>query len=152
MIFHLKISAMQTIQSSLLPIQLRVKGTTPWLTLVCLENYNVPVATTVTETDTFCGNAVGLGVKKFTPAGSAVCEQFPTSDQVTYDTLLNWQMNNTLLEFRVEFPSSGGSIGVMVFLQGDCFVTSTEFQAAINDVIKFTYTLTGSGVLDNTAP
>lgn len=140
---------MQTIQSSDAPIQLRAKGTTPWKTLVCTENYNVPVNTTTTTTDTFCGRAVGLGVREFTPTVSAVCEAQPTTDQVTYEDLLAWQMAGTVVEFRVEYPGSG-SIGSNIYLSGECYVTATELQGAVNDVLKFTSTLTGQGVLDTT--
>jgi len=140
---------MQTIQSSAAPIELRAKGATPWKTLVCLESYNVPVNTTTTTTDTFCGRAVGLGVREFTPSGSAVCEQLPTTDQVTYKDMLAWQVNGTVLEFRVQEPGTG-SIGNDIYLSGECYVTATELQGAVNDVLKFTFTLSGQGTLDIT--
>lgn len=143
---------MQTLQSKDSPIQLRTKGTSPWKTLVCLENFNIPLATQVTETDTFCGNAVGLGIVKFTPAGSFVFEQFPDADQVTYDQMVEWQLNGTLLEFLVEYLGSTGSTATPKYLSGECFVTSTEMQAAVNDVLKATYTLTGSGIVSTELP
>lgn len=144
---------MQTLQSIDSPIQLRAKGTEPWKTLVCLENYNIPLATQVTETDTFCGNAVGLGLIKFTPAGSFVFEQFPTDDQVTFDQMLEWQIDRTQLEFKVEYQGSNGSlVAATKYLTGECFVTSTEMQGAINDVLKSSYTLTGQGTISTANP
>lgn len=143
---------MQTLQSKDSPIQLRVKGTSPWKTLVCLENFNVPLATQVTETDTFCGNAVGLGIVKFNPTGSFVFEQFPDSDQVSYDQMVEWQLARTTLEFLVEYLGSTGSTSTPKFLTGECFVTATEMQGAVNDILKATYTLTGQGVVSTTEP
>lgn len=144
---------MQTLQAVDSPIQLRAKGTMPWKTLVCMENYNIPLATNTTETDTFCGTAVGLGLIKFTPSGSFVFEQFPTDDQVTFDQMLDWQLNRTVLEFKVEYQGSNGSgMGITKYLTGECFVTATEMQGQINDVLKSTYTLTGQGALSTENP
>lgn len=143
---------MQTLQSIDSPIQLRAKGTMPWKMLVCLENFNIPLATNVTKTATFCGNAVGLGLIDFTPAGSFVFEQFPDDDQVTFDQMLEWQINRTTLEFKVEYQGSTGTLAATKFLSGECFATNTEMQAAINDVLKSTYTLTGQGIISTTDP
>jgi len=139
---------MQTIQSSDAPIELRVAGTEEYKTLVCTSDYNIPLNTTVNTVDTFCGRAVGLGVIEFNPAGSAVCEQQPTSDQVTYNDLVSWQLAKTILEFRVQFPGTG-SVGGIIYLTGECSVTATELQGAVNEVLKFTYTLTGQGTPTN---
>src|SRR6187549_221824 len=138
---------MNTLQSSNLPIELSFDNGLTFKQLVCLENYNIPVDTQVTETNTFCGNAVGLGVKKFTPSGSAVCELSPSGSQVTFEELLAAQMADTVLIFKVQYPSPG-STNTNIFMSGQCYVTNTTLQAQINDVIKFSFTLTGSGTLD----
>lgn len=140
---------MQTVQSSLAPIEVRAKGTTPWLTIVCAENYAVPVNTQVNTVDTFCGRAVGLGVLEFNPTVSAVFENDPDTTMVTYDQMLQWQVAKTTLEFRVQYPGSG-SAGSSLYLSGECSVTATELQGAVNEVLKFTSTLTGQGTLDIT--
>lgn len=137
---------MQPIQSSNLPIWLSADGNT-YKQLVCLENYNIPLDTQVTETATFCGNSVGLGILKFTPTGSAVCEIAPTGQQVTYKDMVAWQKAQTLLWFKVQYPSPG-STSTNIFLSGQCYVTNTTLQLQINDVAKFTFTLTGSGEID----
>lgn len=140
---------MQTVQSSLAPIEVRVVGDSTWKTIVCAENYNVPVNTQVNTTDTFCGRAVGLGVLEFNPTVSAVFENDPDSDMVTYDQMLAWQVGKITLEFRVQYPGSG-SVGSKIYLSGQCSVTATELQGAVNEVLKFTATLTGQGEIDIT--
>jgi len=140
---------MQTVQSSNAPIEVREKGTLPWKTIVCAENYSIPVNTQVTTTDTFCGRAVGLGVLEFNPTVSAVYEDAPDTTMVTYDDMLAWQVNKTTLEFRVQYPGTG-SAGSHIYLSGECSVTATELQGAVNEVLKFTATLTGQGELDIT--
>jgi len=140
---------MQTVQSSNAPIEVREKGTTPWKTIVCAENYSIPVNTQVNTTDTFCGRAVGLGVLEFNPTVSAVYEDDPDTTMVTYSDMLAWQVAKTTLEFRVQYPGTG-SAGSHIYLSGECFVTATELQGAVNEVLKFTSTLTGQGVLDIT--
>jgi len=148
---------MQPIQSSNAPIQFRKVGTIPWKTMVCVENYSVPVATTVTTTDTFCGRAVGLGPRDFTPTLSAVCEAVPTATQMTYQDALVAQINGDLYEFLVEVPGTGPapgsgslSVGSQIYLNGQGYFTNTELQGAVNDVLKFTTTFTGQGDLDIT--
>lgn len=142
---------MNSIQGELAPIQLSSDGGLTWKPLVCLETSNVPLATTVNEVETNCGVAVGLGAIKFNPAGSAVAEASPTAQQVTYKDLLGWQVNKTLIMFKVEYPGSGGQYGANFALSGTCYVTSTDLTAETGKVITFTYTLTGTGVV-NTNP
>lgn len=147
---------MNPVQSSSAPIQFRKVGTSTWKTMVCAENYSVPIATTVTTTDTFCGRAVGLGVREFTPTLSAVYEQFPTPDQMTYNDALAAQISGDLWEFLVELPTPGvggsGSLsaGTQLFLSGQGFFTNTDLTGAVNDVLKFTTTFTGQGNIDIT--
>lgn len=141
---------MATIQSNLVPIQLRVKGSSTWLDLVCLTSYNIPVETATNNTETFCGTAVGLGAISFNPTGTAVAETVPTGTQVTYDQIIAWQMQQTLLEFRSLYETSGGSAGNHFYLSGDCYVTSTNLQFQTAQAVQFDWTLTGSGTLDYT--
>lgn len=139
---------MQTIQSQNVPIWLSADGVA-YKQLVCIENYSIPLATQNTKTATFCGTALGLGITEFTVTVSAVCEAAPTAGQVTYADLIAWQLANQLISFKVQYPSPG-STNTNVFLSGQCAVTDTTLTGAVNDALKFSTTLTGTGTIDNT--
>jgi hypothetical protein len=141
---------MADIQSTLVPLELSEDGVT-WKTVVCLEGYNIPVSTATTETETFCGKSVGLGAKTFNPTGNAVCKADNSTNEVTYKEMLDWQLNNTLIYFRSAYPS-GGSVSAPVFLAGQCYVTETDLIFQTSDAVKFSFTLLGTGTLDNTHP
>lgn len=139
---------MNSIQGELAPLYLSSDNGITWKALVCLETYNIPLATEVNEVNTNCGLAVGLGPVKFTPQGSAVMEASPSGLQVTYHEMVQWQVAKTTLMFKTEYPPSGGQYGVNVALSGTCLVTATDLTAQIGQVIKFTFTLTGTGTIN----
>lgn len=142
---------MNSVQGELAPLYLSADEGVTWKTLICLETYNIPLATTVNETETNCGLAVGLGVIKFTPSGSAVMDTAPSASQVTYQDMLGWQTNKTLIMFKSEYPFTGAGYGKNIALSGTCYVTATDITLQIAQVIKFTFTLTGTGTV-NTSP
>lgn len=139
---------MQTIQGELAPLYLSADGGVTWNVLVCLSTYDIPIDTTVNETETNCGVAVGLGAIKFKPTGTAVCEASPISGQVTLVDMQKWQVNKTQLTFKSEYPGSGAQYGKNLAVSGNCFVTSTKLTLQTGQVIKFDFTLTGTGLID----
>jgi hypothetical protein len=142
---------MADIQSVNYPIQLSTDGGTTYRSLVCLENYDIPVERSITETETFCGKSVGLGSLSFNPSGSAVCKNAPDSDEITYKEMVAAEVDGTLVKFKISAPASGTEAGDDFYLAGDCYVTSTTLQFATNELVKFSWTLTGTGTLDVTA-
>ena len=137
---------MQVIQSIAVLLELRPHGSTTWYQLVCLDGFQNPWATSLNETDTQCGIAVGLGPIKFNPTGTGVVEAAPGPTQITHQHLRNWQLAQLLLDYRIQFPSTGGgSIGSNLYSEGQCYVTNTTDQYKIDDVVKFTFTLSGNG-------
>lgn len=142
---------MTTVQGELAPLYLSTDDGVTFKTLVCLETYKVDLATTVNETETNCGVAVGLGAIKFTPSGSAVMEAAPDNTMVTYEDMVKWQVDKTLLTFKTEYPGSGAQYGKNIALSGTCYVTSTGGTFQVGQVIKFDFSLTGTGLV-NTNP
>lgn len=140
---------MLQLQSVDFPIELTtdLTGATGWKVLVCLTDYQIPVDVPINTSDTFCGQAVGRGVPTFNPSGNAVYEASPTSNQVTYDQMLAWEVNGTELLFRVR-KVSGGSVGNAPFISGVCTVTNTTINATAGSPLGFAFTLTGQGVID----
>ena len=150
---HSTKNKMETIQSSTSPIELSFDSEVSWQVLVCLEAYNVPTELPTTVTDTLtCGPVVGVGSQTFNPTGTAICTADPVAgSQVTYNRLQIAQNTSETIKFRVRNPSSG-STGNNYFLKGSCLVTSLDLQFSPNDVVKFSWTLTGTGVLDISNP
>jgi hypothetical protein len=139
---------MQTVQSSLVPIQLSSDNGATFKDVVCLTSYDIPLNTPSTSVSTFCGQAVGLGNIAFNPKFSAVCDSAPDDDTVSYADVLAWQIAKTKLRFKVEYPGQGSaSAGTVIYLEGDCRVTDTDFKAQVDDVLQFDVTLTGEGEL-----
>lgn len=134
------------VQSTLVPIKLSADNKATFYDLVCMEQYGVPVETTVTQTETFCGIFTGLGAIKFNPSGTAVCEIDPNSTQVSYDAMLDWQLAKNYLYFKVDYPGSG-SVGSGFSIEGNCYVTKTELKFKTNTVVEFDWTLTGDGIV-----
>jgi len=140
---------MAGIQSTLVPLELSFNNGSTYQTLVCLNQYNMPLSKATNVTETFCGTEVGLGSETFNPNGTAVCSTNPTSSQVTYNRLLTaWKNEETVL-FRCQYPGTG-SIGVHFYHQGSAYVTDLELQFQTSQVIQFTFTLTGIGTIDIT--
>lgn len=139
---------MTTIQSSNLPLWLSSDRIT-YKQLVCLENYTLKTDTQTNETLTFCGLALGVGIVKFSLDFSAVCEAAKTASQVTNDDMFAWQQAGTLLNFKIQYPSPG-STNTNIFFSGDVYVTGLTLPVAVNTAIKFTGTMTGTGILDIT--
>jgi hypothetical protein len=100
---------MQTVQSSLVPIQLSSDNGATFKDVVCLTSYDIPLNTPSTSVSTFCGQAVGLGNIAFNPKFSAVCDSAPDADTVSYADVLAWQIAKTKLRFRVDYPGQGSS-------------------------------------------
>jgi hypothetical protein len=143
---------MQTIQGNTVPIELSFDSGVSWQILVCLTQYNVPTELPVTSTDTFCGPVLGTGTQTFNPTGTAVCKQdISAGSEVTYLRLLQAQTNAESFLFRVRHAASG-SIGSNFFLKGSCKCTSLDLQFNSTDVVQFSWTLTGEGVLDIATP
>lgn len=138
---------MNYIQSSAVFFYVRQVGTPTWKILVCLSGANAPMASQINETDTLhCGVAAGIGNVRLNPSGSAIAITDPNSGQVTYKDMAAWQAAKTLIEFKTESPDQGSAgYGDNFFLWSQGYVTATDLTLAANDVVKFTFTITGIG-------
>jgi len=142
--------AATALQSISYPLQVRPSGGNgTWYTLVCLENYSVPLARATNVAETFCGPFTGLGAATFSFTGSAVCNATPAATEVTMTDMVNWLLNITLLDARAEAPVGGGSTGDDLFVEGNVYVTAVEPQFSTGQVVKFTFTLSGTGLFTN---
>lgn len=143
---------METIQSTLVPLELSFDGGTSWQLLVCLSQYNIPLSKAVNTVETFCGTSVGLGNGTFNPQGTAIAELNPTAGvQVSWPQLATVWDAETQIMFRARYPT-GGSTGNNIFLKGSCYVTDLNISFQVGQAVQFDFTLTGQGELDITNP
>lgn len=139
------------IDSILAPIELSADNGVTYKVVICIVGWTVNLQTQTTTTDTQCGRIVGTGVVAFNPTIQAVCDQAPSTVQVSMKDCYTWQVNKTSLKFRVQSPATGTfSIGAAYYLTGTCIVTDTTITDQTNDPIKFSVTLSGQGNVNTT--
>lgn len=132
------------VQSSSVPLQLSFDGGTTYKDLVCLENYNVESTTQTSTDDTFCGRFVGIGPIATQISGSAVCDTAPAGTQVSIAALKAAQAAGTLVYIRANYPGAG-SAGGQISNNGNGYVTQASTQYAVNNLVKFSFTILVSG-------
>lgn len=134
---------MQNIQSIDVPLLLSVDGVT-YNQLVCLSEQTLPLTSQTTETNTQCGVAIGLGPVKFAPTFTAVANVLKDAGTVGLDDMEAYLIAQTALYYKLVRPYAG-SVGGVSTLSGRCYVTAITETLTIDDVVKFSGTLSGIG-------
>lgn len=134
------------VQSSANPLELSFDNGSTWKVLVCPTNWTRNLAATLTETDTItCGTLQGAGTPKFDFSGEAVTDIDPGALQCSQEDLEGVLLTSTPILARVRYPSSG-SISSLLYLRGSVYVESVGQKNQANDLIKFDFSLKGTGV------
>lgn len=137
---------MTNVQASANPLELSFDGGTTWKILVCPTNWTRNLAATLTETDTLtCGTLQGAGAPKFDFSGEAVTDIDPSATQCSQEDLENVLLTNTAILGRVRYPSSG-SMSSLLYLRGTLLVESVNQKNSANDLVKFDFSLKGTGL------
>lgn len=137
--------SMQNIQAIAVPLYLSTDGVN-WKILVCLADHTLPLTMQTTDTNTQCGVAVGTGPVKFAPTFSAVANTNPDPGQVGVDDMEGWMLNNTLLYYKFLRPAAGQyGYGGNKGISGRVLVTAVTETLTVDDVVKFSGTLSGVG-------
>jgi len=114
--------------------------------LVCTIDDQLQLTNDVTETNTRCGNKVGVSEAKGNISGNAVYNITPTSGQASYDDVAGWQINKTSLEFQYQneaFTDDEGnsySAGDVLNFTGEGKFVDSTFTGGDKDVAKFSFT------------
>lgn len=132
------------VQSSNIPLQLSFDSGVTWKDLVCLENYNIERVTQTNTDDTFCGRFIGIGVIATQISGAAVCDVSPSGTQVSIKSLNDAQLAGQRIQVRANYPTAG-SAGGAISNNGAAYVTAAAEQFAVNNLVKFTFTLLVDG-------
>jgi len=119
--------------------------------LVCLQTVNLSTELPTTDEDTNCGRYTGLGIASQTVAIDAVCEAEPTISQVTYEDVIGWLFNRTLVTWRYRNAASGSlTAGAAFYNQGTGYFVKADLTGQTGGVIKFAVEFKNIGTPDIT--
>lgn len=123
-------------------------------TIVCEESSQSSTTSNVTTTKTKCGSFSAPDTPEITISGSGVAGGNLAANHVSFKQLQAWAANGTLLYFirRNEANSAAGiTAGEVVYLDGQGYLTEATETSAEGDVVKFNWSFTTTGTVDNTA-
>lgn len=134
-------------------VEVRVAGDSPgpWKRLVCEVDNSAEMDNEVTETDTKCGTFTGVKEMKGNFSGNAVSNATPTSSEASYEDVVTWQKNKTLLELR-NYNAASGSVAesAAYHLQCEGRFTNSNKTSAVGEVVQFSWTFSPSGEISVT--
>lgn len=144
---------MAQIKSSAQLIEIDVDGGTAWKTLVCVSTGSLDGAADVTTENTDCGSFSSAGDVTYTLTADAICETAPTTDQVTYQSLLPKFINKSFVTVRVQNPVIGSTTAGSVYYHSfKAIITSlTLSKPSSAAYVSFSVTLQSDGAIDITA-
>lgn len=144
------------VQGSHIGFYMRDAGSTdPYLRVVCEETLTFNITNDINTTKTKCGVFKGIDVADFKANGQAVCNITPTASEMSYDEMVTIQLARTKQEFVLQneaYTADGTSyaLGEVIKLAGECYINDTQLTAPVDDVLKFTWSVEGSGTLSDT--
>lgn len=123
-------------------------------TIVCEESSQSSTTSSVTTTKTKCGSYSAIDTPEITISGSGVAGGNLAANQVSFKQLQAWVQSGTLLYFiRRNEANTAAQItaGEVVYLDGRGYFTEATETSAEGDVVKFNWSFTTSGTVDNTS-
>lgn len=112
-------------------------GTT-WLKLVCLIKQGFETTRAVNKTPTQCGVQVGLGpLDNSVPLEGAINTD-PAAGYASYSKMQEWIDDGTALMFRQVMDND-------LYNGISCYLTDLKLDIPVDDIAKFSGTLTGFG-------
>lgn len=130
--------------------EVRVSGDsdTSWDRLVCEVDNQAEMDNEVSETDTKCGTFTGVKDMKGSYSGNAVSNAAPTSSEVSYEDVITYQEDKTLLDFRYYNAAFGAiAAGAAVSQSGTGRFTNSVMTSATGEVVQFSWTFSPSGTI-----
>lgn len=139
------------IQGSNIELTIREYNTGDFKTMTCEKTVSLSVTNDVTTEKTKCGVFKGIQVADFRLNGEAVFNAVPSGSELSYDEALAWQLDRTKVEFILRNTAFGAySAGELIRMSGQAYFVQTEFDGSDGVASKFTWTLEGSGTLNDT--
>lgn len=125
---------------------------TSWDRLVCALDDQAEMDNEVSEVDTKCGTFTGVKEMKGSYSGNAVANAAPNAGtEVTYENVVGWQSDKTLLDFRY-YNAAFGAIaeGAAVYQQGTGRFTNSVLTGSTGEVVQFSWTFSPTGTISLT--
>lgn len=131
--------------------QVREDGDSPgeWKTLVCEIDNQAEMDNEATEVDTKCGTFSGVKEMKGSFSGNAVSNAVPTSAEASYEDVVNWQKNRTLLQFR-NYNAAFGAVAqsAAYHFEGVGRFTNSVKTSSTGEIVQFSWTFSPSGEIE----
>lgn len=145
------------IQGSEIELWLKEAGTSDeFQKLICFLSIPLGITSNVSKKKSSCGTHVATADAEAEISGSAVCNIDPGATEVSYDQMVQWQLDKTALDFK--YVNKAGTINGTPYAEGDIVnftgttkVTSTTFKADVStdEAIEFDFNITMSSITKN---
>ncbi len=140
---------MGQLQGKDINIYVRESGTTgSFLKLVCETSSGIDIATNTTTTVTKCASYTSTSEPTVTLNVDGVVETSPTGSEISFEQLLSYIVNGTLVDVKYESPVSSGTD---FYVAGTAYLTALSLTAPAEGLASFTGTITITGTVDITA-
>lgn len=122
-------------------------------TLVCTEDSQFQITNEKNEKRTNCGIKTSIADPSFTASGNAVQNVNPTSTEVSYNDVKEWQKDKTKLDFQYindVDAANGLTEGEAISIIGSGYFTDSTYtgSAAADGIGSFSWSFTGTGTID----
>lgn len=135
------------VQSSSVPVYISPNGSTYYM-IVCKRGITVNLDYTTTEEETDCGVITGTGATKWSFDIDAIVNLTPDiGTAYSYEQVLYWVNNQTLLYVRFNYPDSAGTDFKH---EGQGYLKNLRGQLQQGSAMNFTVTFQGTGTLTTT--
>ena len=138
-----------TLDGANVSFQVREADTGTFKTMICEDALTFSVTNEITQSRTkTCGVFKNPAAADFKANGSAVFATDPGGSEVTYDEVLGWQIAKTKVEFII--LNTNSTTGDLIRMSGYAYFNQSDFTANEGDVCKFTWSIEGTGTLNDT--
>jgi hypothetical protein len=142
---------MAEIKGKLLNFRVRENGTADaFQTVICTDNVSFSLSTEV-NTRPNCGPKTSIADPTFSATGNAVFDSSPGGTEVSWNDIKEWMKAGTKLDFQfynAADVANGIVESALVDVEGSGYFSESELSGVPDDMAEFSWTFTGTGILD----
>ena len=133
-------------------LEIDVANGTSYKTLVCIEDFELSMSSSVETTETQCGQFNVPGTPGAQVTFNAVTNALPEATEISYEDLATVLNNVTKIAVRIQNAAQTSvSAGGAFYHAFSGYVTNLSLPVASNGVVKFSGTIQSTGSIDLTA-